>query len=439
MLDEQMDDMIRAAADQHHPTYNDMAWEKMQAKLDAQLPQKEPNRKLLWIFLLFIVAGGAFFAGRHFNNNASSNASITANGIPNPDKKNEIEKQSPAAVIAARVDNQITPATNPIISNASTVASITQLSTGNEKLINSNASKMSRGKTRANIKPASTVAEETIESGNALVNKEQSGKVEYVIPPTPVATTGSIDEKLAHSNTDSVTNKDAVKPTEKSIAVTSTKEKEKKKQKITSTAGLHNLGLSFSVGPEKSFVSKETAGATSIIYGIGLSYNIGKRLTVASGFYAVKKIYSADSAYYKIPSGFFPANYRVNAIDANCTVYEIPLSLYYRFGNTSKHQWLLGAGISSLLMKKETYDYDYKYSTGVANYHKSYTIQNENKHWLSVLALSGGYQYQLSRQVSFSAMPYIKLPLTGVGFGKVKLNSGGILFTATVKPFYRKP
>jgi hypothetical protein len=36
------------------------------------------------------------------------------------------------------------------------------------------------------------------------------------------------------------------------------------------------------------------------------------------------------------------------------------------------------------------------------------------------------------------AEPYIKLPLTGVGYGKVKLNSGGVLFSIGVNPFNAK-
>ena len=34
--------------------------------------------------------------------------------------------------------------------------------------------------------------------------------------------------------------------------------------------------------------------------------------------------------------------------------------------------------------------------------------------------------------------PYVKLPLTGIGYGKVKLNSGGILFSIGIKPFAAK-
>jgi hypothetical protein len=54
MLDEQMDDMIREAANQHHPPYNDMAWEKMQGLNWMQLPRKEPNRELLWKYFSYL-------------------------------------------------------------------------------------------------------------------------------------------------------------------------------------------------------------------------------------------------------------------------------------------------------------------------------------------------------------------------------------------------
>jgi len=37
-----------------------------------------------------------------------------------------------------------------------------------------------------------------------------------------------------------------------------------------------------------------------------------------------------------------------------------------------------------------------------------------------------------------TAEPYLKLPLGGVGYGKVKLNSTGILFSVSVKPFEQK-
>ena len=65
-------------------------------------------------------------------------------------------------------------------------------------------------------------------------------------------------------------------------------------------------------------------------------------------------------------------------------------------------------------------------------------MTNENKHYFSVVTLSGGYQYKLNNRFSFIAEPYVKIPLSGIGLGKIKLNSTGILVTAAIKPFAKK-
>ena len=165
------------------------------------------------------------------------------------------------------------------------------------------------------------------------------------------------------------------------------------------------------------------------MYGAGLSYNFKKRVTVRAGFYSSKKIYTATPDQYNAP--IYP---NLTEIYADCRVYEIPVSLSYNFWQRKNHNWFGSAGLSSFLMKNEYYDYRYKTPTGYTyNYKKE--ISNENKHYFAVLTLSGGYQYQLNKKISLQAEPYVKLPLSGIGLGKVKLNSSGILFTVTVLPF----
>jgi hypothetical protein len=124
-------------------------------------------------------------------------------------------------------------------------------------------------------------------------------------------------------------------------------------------------------------------------------------------------------------------------IDADCMVYSIPLNIDYHFGKKSNHSWFVSTALVSYLMKRETYDYYYKYPSG-QTYTKNWTIHNQNQHFISVLNLSGGYQYFFSNRTSVMAEPYLSLPLSGVGAGKVKLKSGGILFTLNVKPFIKK-
>ncbi|HMU72724.1 MAG TPA: hypothetical protein PKD93_08280, partial [Ferruginibacter sp.] len=176
-------------------------------------------------------------------------------------------------------------------------------------------------------------------------------------------------------------------------------------------------------------------GKATLLYGAGLSYTFARqKLTVRTGFYMSKKIYDAAPDQYHTPGGNYPNLYNVAA---DCKIYEIPIGLSYNFGARGKHNWFGFAGISSYLMKTEKYDYQYKTPSGYT-YNYKHKVTNENNHYFSVVTLSAGYQYQLSRRVSLQAEPYVKIPLGGVGVGKVKLNSGGILFTATIRPFAKK-
>jgi hypothetical protein len=190
--------------------------------------------------------------------------------------------------------------------------------------------------------------------------------------------------------------------------------------------------FSVSTGPDISSVGNEY-GRTKLLGGIGLGYTINDRFTLRTGFYSARKIYSADKGDYK--PDVAPPNYNyLESVSANCKVYEIPLSLTYHFGRSEKQNFFASVGLSSYFMKKEDYDYLYKYPGNVTYTHR-YSFKNENNHYFSVAGISAGYQRKINNTFSIMAEPYLRLPLNGVGNGNVKLNSGGIIFSATVKPF----
>ena len=65
-----MDHMIRDAAENHHPAYNDKAWDKMEKLLDKHLPEEKDRKRPLFFLLLFLLLGGAaFFAVYQFTGN----------------------------------------------------------------------------------------------------------------------------------------------------------------------------------------------------------------------------------------------------------------------------------------------------------------------------------------------------------------------------------
>ncbi|MEO8961205.1 MAG: hypothetical protein ABI325_04945, partial [Ginsengibacter sp.] len=147
-----------------------------------------------------------------------------------------------------------------------------------------------------------------------------------------------------------------------------------------------------------------------------------------------KKIYDANLSDYHPPARFWNYYPDLKYINADCKIYEVPLIVNYNFRQTPKYTWFGSAGISSFFMKKEDYSFLSKSSSGQTSYN-NYTINNKNQHYLSSIRLSAGYVRKLKNNISILAEPYLALPLTGVGYGKVKLYSAGILFTINVKPF----
>ena len=496
MLDDEMDHIIREAADNHHPAYNDKAWEKMEQKLDKHLPQRKDRRKLVFFLFLFLLIGGSMFVAvnRFTANNSQlsekrsagndpekvtapaqpANNGGSAEKIKQPageelapvntvqqtggsegnDKTNGQTVTNPVndinATTAGGADSKTYPAKknkyagigiNLNNSGRYTARNVKRSKAGNgrrsikitapeaseepateNELVNS-AGKPRKGKNAGKLKGNVTapVAEDSKESEEAVVSAEGGTKKQEENKEELKKNAEPVKDSVKTNKEDK--NKDLVK-TEEKPAKPADKKKEKK-----GFAG--NFGITVSAGPDLSFIKLNNTGKVTMTYGAGLSYNIKNRLTVRAGFYASKKIYSASPDQYHTPGGNYPY---LAAVDANCKVYEIPVSIAYNFAQRKKHNWFGNVGLSSFIMKKEDYTYNYKTPAGQSyNYYAE--VNNQNKHYFAVLTLSAGYHYELSKRISFQAEPYVKLPLAGIGLGKINLNSSGLLFTVTVKPF----
>jgi hypothetical protein len=77
--------------------------------------------------------------------------------------------------------------------------------------------------------------------------------------------------------------------------------------------------------------------------------------------------------------------------------------------------------------------YGYYYSTNNPYLRPEWRGKRTGEHYLSVVNLSVGYERNLGRRFSWQAEPFLKLPLGGVGFGKVRLGSGGVFVSLKYK------
>ncbi len=498
MLDEELDHIIRDAVDKHHPAYNDKAWARMEKKLDKHLPQKKDRRRFIFFLLFFLLlGGGAFFAITYFAGNENSgstgmaenktdkpsaNQSFTKTTSPantnmeDPGNKNttgqgtrnsgdiitvskvviEKDKQLPGQPSTQKITSVNDHTRDPVNKNTTVPVTLDPENNASGKLLKNNSGTGSPeknkrpslvSKARSNIKV--TAAER---SDELLQNKKQKMKNSVPAPGNTVDKMNIVITAAEPESNENITvvtadlkqeeNIRAGEPkndTLKTDGINKEKEVAIRENKTSSTPDKNktrknpagNFGITLSAGPDLSFITLDKPGKITLIYGAGLSYTFKKRITVRAGFYVSNKIYTAEPDQYHTSGGYsYPGLYEVNAV---CKVYEIPVSISYHLWQRKKHNWFGNAGLSSFLMKNEKYDYVYKNYGQTYQYKKE--IENENKHYFAVLTLSAGYQYRFNRWVSAQAEPYIKLPLAGVGQGKVKLSSSGVLFTITVNPF----
>jgi hypothetical protein len=455
MQDDALDKILKDAAGQYHPAYNDMAWEGMHAKLDKHLPQKEDDRKWPWLLLPLLVtfiAAGIVWLGPGKKDepvavNSNTAAALQANNAPlqgaAAQADNTATPSAPPAVVttagipALANNTGITSGVNMPITNALLPVPATQ----NDIARKGNNS---RSRTRAIVRPGEVADDQndldraapppkvtvsTVSGDNATVNNQPLPVPPVILPAK--ANTENKNEPVAKDKTTGAAEKKIPEPEK----YKSTAKADKGKKQRSRFAD--NFALTFSAGPDYSFVKTNEPGEVQLAYGAGIAYTFAKRFTIRAGAYAAKKIYTTDSGSYN-PNGISLSTYysNIEKIKGDCLVYEVPVSLSYDFAGKNKHSWFGGAGISSFFMKRETYTYYYKrYGTLLS---REYTINDQNNHLLSILTLSAGYRYRLSNRVAFAAEPYLKLPLGGVGFGNLKLKSGGVLFSAIVKPFSKR-
>jgi len=164
--------------------------------------------------------------------------------------------------------------------------------------------------------------------------------------------------------------------------------------------------------------------------GLVATYRIHGRLSINAGVLYAKKRYQADFTDYRPAGSPVYSQYTPIAVDADCDVLDIPLNIQVDIAHQRHGAWFASTGISSYLMLKETYDYSYRpHQYGDL---KQLTLHNQNRHILGVANLSIGYRRQLGSGVSVTVQPFVKVPLTGIGNGKLKLYSSGVALSADI-------
>lgn len=201
--------------------------------------------------------------------------------------------------------------------------------------------------------------------------------------------------------------------------------------------------LSVIVAPDLSG-TRPVSGKISGNVGIIATYRLNNWLSLSGGALYAKKLYTADFGDYRPRTSW---NYQTNTPDrvaADCNVLDIPLNLNIDVKQLPRSSWFASVGISSYFMLRERYEYSYSANYSDRGYSGSYsphdygnpkplTLHNQNRHLLGVGNVAVGYRRKLNSSISLTVQPFLKVPLTGIGNGNLKLYSTGVAISADIK------
>jgi hypothetical protein len=224
---------------------------------------------------------------------------------------------------------------------------------------------------------------------------------------------------------------------ETAIAADSTKKAEtplvKKEADRKQDKKVKGLELGIMAGPDLTTANFGSAYKTGYNFGLQIGYRLSNRWSVNTGIIYTKKFYKADSQtfHYKLPW-----NYKMQRVEGNCSMWEIPVNVRYDFSYNDKRRWFASTGLSTYLMDKEYYDIYFTYN-GNPNYPPyPYDSDSNSNYFFSIWNLSAGMERFLGKHFSIQAEPYLKIPLKGLGAGTMRMTSYGVLFTLKYKPVF---
>ncbi|MBB6127765.1 hypothetical protein [Mucilaginibacter lappiensis] len=433
-LDQLFKDGLSGSED--HIAFREEDWASMERLLDNKPSKKAVIRRIIYysaaIAAILLLAVGLFF----FNRNDKA--------------KNEL-----AVKPKIKTDTQLPVQKNNGQNNQPAVKdSVKNTNPGSENLAknNVNGGKNEAGsalgvtpgkRSQQNNIPVNQNPVNPIIPGNKTI-KDSADKNKTVVPPvdnnnnvvdpTKVAATNTQKQNDLAANTTNPGQPDTAGS--KTAPVQQTKKDKPSLKPILRTGPRFTLAIM--AAPDLNAVNSFNRNQVGTNFGVQLGIHLSKKLSISTGAsYAVKPYQATGSQYNSIAWQGKSSNDLPDYVSANCKVLDIPLNLNYQFYAKGRNKFAIGSGLSSYIMLRENYHFSFADGSK-----PSYDVQvdGRNQHWLGVLNLNATYERRINSKFSTIIQPYMKLPVTGIGVGRVDLRSTGVAVGVSwnINPFRPK-
>jgi hypothetical protein len=226
---------------------------------------------------------------------------------------------------------------------------------------------------------------------------------------------------------DQVVDSASAVPTVDALAGLSETAEEKKKSGILNG----RWSVSFMAAPDFSTTASKGMTSPGDAVGVMIHYQVFERWGISAGVLNNTKKYWGKGNEYHPPKGYWNAltnGVVPERIDGNCVVIEVPVTVTFDIVQTRRSRLFASAGLSSYRMQNE--DYYYQFESPNPGAVTGWSGSSPSSLWFGIGSLSIGYDFKVSRSLSFGVEPYYKIPFEGVGWAEVDLYSTGVLFAA---------
>ena len=423
-----IENRIREAAENSEPAFDEFAWSKMEALLDKEKDNK--RRYIFWwilLPLLFVSAGGTylFFKNKPLKETTSFKTqqkftedqstqikNVPVESQPLTDELKDFTKKP----VLNKITSELEYAASQLTSNNKNKESSVFVGTVNHKAERIQQNK--KGKLSSNINSGQVESTDEV-----ALNEDTASTILNAI---------SLN---TNENTPPLVLKDSTLKIDSAKIIAKISPEKRKTEKLAVNK-LSRFYLLATIGADAGSVKFLSLKNSKIMakYGVGIGYQINKKLSLQTGFYASRKKFIAGPYDYYIKPGTYLSIVQIVKMDASVLVYDIPLTFRYNFLQKPSTIFYATTGVSSFIMKKENYEcYFMRYNV----LHKTSLKYTGNKDFFAVANFSIGIEKKLSTNFSILAEPSFSLPITGVGDGSVKLYSTALQVGLKYYP-YRK-
>ncbi len=177
--------------------------------------------------------------------------------------------------------------------------------------------------------------------------------------------------------------------------------------------------------PDLSTVKFQSTKAVGTTFGVLLGYSFNDRWAIESGVYLDQKKYYTSGEYFNEKGVSVPYGSTLLNVDGTCHMWEIPLNIRYNFSKSERMKWFATAGLSTYLMSSEYYDYNSETRSGGVG-GGSWNIEKPSQYWFSIVNVSAGFEQHIGKIGNLRIEPYLRLPLSGIGTGRLPIMSAGL-------------